>query len=439
MSTFGYLGYYVAQQEGCVLVARHARCYLVSVGYALCQPYLEAPVAEALGPFVGHARQFEVMGGYHPAHGQCRDGIEEHSRAVQLVERIGAFQYLVEYYQRVVGLLAAAYELPQSQQLGVEVAYAVAQVVARAHAAEEVEHRYAQLPGKYRHAVHGKDVVHPDGAQERALARHVGSGYDVVVVVGNGKVVAHCPLAQERVPQPLGLKPYAALGAYLRVACGRLVVAECGHRYERVHLAHAVNPPLHAAYVVAAPCEEAAHKEEVAQQQRVEEHQTQHVAPAVETVDDAFQLAERLAGGPVFGGAVALAALRPAYLSQVGGADEAYQLGVSPELPLQVSGGLCGHAQRLGADKVDRRELRHAPCHGQSGLHVRQRGQQYGGREARDGHCRHGHRYRRAGKRGYLKLGSAAQCSLYGLGVNVSVARGRHEFRPQRFHGRQPA
>ena len=120
-----------------VLVAGHARCNLVCICYLVGQAYLETEVVEAFGTLVGHSRQFEVVRGDYAAHGQARYCVEEHARAVELVERVGALQNFVEDDERAAVAVAVGDELLQTQQLGVEIADAVGQVVAGAHAREQ--------------------------------------------------------------------------------------------------------------------------------------------------------------------------------------------------------------------------------------------------------------------------------------------------------------
>ena len=83
---------------------------------------------------VGHARKFEVVRGDYSAHRKIADRFKEHARAVEFVERIGAFKYLIEYYQGARRIFVyAAEQLFQPQQFGIELTYAVLQVVGGAH------------------------------------------------------------------------------------------------------------------------------------------------------------------------------------------------------------------------------------------------------------------------------------------------------------------
>ena len=52
---------------------------------------------EAARILVFHFRQFEVVRGYDARDRQLRDSLQKQTRAVELVERGGAFQNLVEY------------------------------------------------------------------------------------------------------------------------------------------------------------------------------------------------------------------------------------------------------------------------------------------------------------------------------------------------------
>ena len=151
---------------------------------------------------VGHVGQLEVVGGYHAAHRHPSHRLKEHARAVQLVEGVGAFQYLVENDEGARRVVAdALQQLFQSQQFGIEVTYAMLQVVGGAHRGEKVEHADGHLAGKDRHSRHCEDVVNADGAQEGALACHVGTGNDVVVAVTDGEIVTHGFCPEEGMPQ----------------------------------------------------------------------------------------------------------------------------------------------------------------------------------------------------------------------------------------------
>ena len=132
------------EQERGVLVACHAWRYPVAVGHVGAQLYLEAIVVESSGVSVSHARELEVVRGYYSCDVAERYILEEKARAVELVSRVGALEYLVEYYESVLMLLTEAYELSQTQQFRVEITYAPGEVVGGAHAREQREHRHAQ-------------------------------------------------------------------------------------------------------------------------------------------------------------------------------------------------------------------------------------------------------------------------------------------------------
>ena len=72
------------------------------------------------------------------------------------------------------------------------------QIVRRTHAAEQREHGDLHSVSEDGHTAASQDIVHADGAQEGALARHVGTRDDVVVVVADGEAVADSLLAEER-------------------------------------------------------------------------------------------------------------------------------------------------------------------------------------------------------------------------------------------------
>ena len=76
------------------------------------------------------------MRGNESAHGLFRDGFEKEPRAVELVERVGAFENFVENNQGVAVPTAKGEQLFEPEQFGVEVGNAVGEVVAGAHTAE---------------------------------------------------------------------------------------------------------------------------------------------------------------------------------------------------------------------------------------------------------------------------------------------------------------
>lgn len=86
---------------GRILITSHARRNLIGVCYLVRKAYFKAEIVETAGFIVGHLGQFEVVGGYDAAHGQARNGLKEHPRTVQFVQRIGAFEYLVEDDKRI--------------------------------------------------------------------------------------------------------------------------------------------------------------------------------------------------------------------------------------------------------------------------------------------------------------------------------------------------
>ena len=73
---------------------------------------------------VGKARQFKVVCGDDARDTPLGNVFEEEPRPSEFVGRICAFQYLVEYYQRVTMGIAEIDETLQAQQLGIEIAYA---------------------------------------------------------------------------------------------------------------------------------------------------------------------------------------------------------------------------------------------------------------------------------------------------------------------------
>ena len=125
------------EQERGVLVACHAWRYPVAVGHVGAQLYLEAIVVESSGVSVSHARELEVVRGYYSCDVAERYILEEKARAVELVSRVGALEYLVEYYESVLMLITESYELSQTQQFRVEITYAPGEVVGGAHAREQ--------------------------------------------------------------------------------------------------------------------------------------------------------------------------------------------------------------------------------------------------------------------------------------------------------------
>ena len=86
---------HLLEQEGGVLVMGCARRNLIRIGYVVGQGYLKAIVVYSVRIFVGHLAQLKVVGSYHSRHVLVIDMLQEEARAVELIGRVGAFQYLV--------------------------------------------------------------------------------------------------------------------------------------------------------------------------------------------------------------------------------------------------------------------------------------------------------------------------------------------------------
>ena len=128
------------QQEGGVLIACHSRLYLIGIGDVGTEIYLKAIVVETPGTAFCHSGQLQVVGGYNSRNRHAGDGFQKESGAVELVQGIGAFQYLIEDDEGAkLAALAELHELLETQKLGIEIGNAMSKVVGGAHAGEKLE------------------------------------------------------------------------------------------------------------------------------------------------------------------------------------------------------------------------------------------------------------------------------------------------------------
>ena len=128
------------QQEGGVLIACHSRLYLISIGDVGAEVYLKAIVVETPGTAFCHSGQLQVVGGYNARNRHAGDGLQKEAGAVELVQGIGAFQYLIEDDEGAkLAALAELHELLETQKFGIEIGYAMSKVVGGAHAGEKLE------------------------------------------------------------------------------------------------------------------------------------------------------------------------------------------------------------------------------------------------------------------------------------------------------------
>ena len=102
---------YVLQQIRCILIAGHAFGDAIGVGNLIRKLYLEAIVVETVGIFLLHLGEFEVVGGDDASDRKVGYALQEQTRAVELVELVGAFENFVKDDERMAVLLAIADEL----------------------------------------------------------------------------------------------------------------------------------------------------------------------------------------------------------------------------------------------------------------------------------------------------------------------------------------
>lgn len=128
------------QQEGGILIACHSRLYLISIGDVGAEVYLKAIVVETPRTAFCHSGQLQVVGGYNSRNRHAGDGLKKESGTVELVQGIGAFQYLIEDDEGAkLAALAELHELLKTQELGIEIGNAMSKVVGGAHAGEKLE------------------------------------------------------------------------------------------------------------------------------------------------------------------------------------------------------------------------------------------------------------------------------------------------------------
>ena len=109
------------------------------------------------------------------------------------------------------------------------------------------------MVGKDRQAAKRKDVVDANRTEKGALSCHVGSRDDVVVAVAYMEVIAHSRFAEERMVESLGRIDHSIGLDNLRIRARWFVVTECGHRHERIEMAHRQNPVFNAGHILLLP------------------------------------------------------------------------------------------------------------------------------------------------------------------------------------------
>ena len=128
------------QQEGVILIACHSRLYLIGIGDIGTEVYLKAIVVETPGTAFCHSGQLQVVGGYNSRNRHAGYGLQKESGAVELVQGIGAFQYLIKDDECAkLAALTELHELLKTQELGIEIGNAMSKVVGGAHAGEKLE------------------------------------------------------------------------------------------------------------------------------------------------------------------------------------------------------------------------------------------------------------------------------------------------------------
>ena len=118
-----YLAQKLPKQISRVLVACHTGGNLVGVGHVAPELYLETVVVETFWLLVGKAREFKVVRGYHACHTALGYVLKEETRASELVGRVGALEYLVQYDESVAVDGTEGNQTLQPEQLGIEIAY----------------------------------------------------------------------------------------------------------------------------------------------------------------------------------------------------------------------------------------------------------------------------------------------------------------------------
>lgn len=93
-----YVFKHFSEQVSGILVAGYTGRNLIGISYVLGQLYLKAIVVETLRILVLHFRKFQIVCCNYARNGKALYFFEKKTRAVQFVERIGSFQYLVKYY-----------------------------------------------------------------------------------------------------------------------------------------------------------------------------------------------------------------------------------------------------------------------------------------------------------------------------------------------------
>ena len=185
---------------------------------------------------------------------QTHQLLDEGERTPLLVGRVGTLQNFVEDDEELLAALQTVDDGLQPLQFGEEVRLVVAERVGGAQARHQPGRVERHLLGTDGRADAGQQVVHADGAQVGALARHVSSrNDDEGGAARHADVVAHAAVARdERMAHRLGhqlerrfrvVRPRVCVAQNVGVGVPlRMVVGERAQRAERVHLADGLQP-----------------------------------------------------------------------------------------------------------------------------------------------------------------------------------------------------
>ncbi len=204
---------------------------------------------------VGDVGQRQIVRGDQSQGAMIDESLHDAGGADPAVVRVGAAQQFIQQEQHRTRAAGEGDDFAQARDLGIEAGTAVLQRILHANGDAQAERRNLEARGAHRSAGPGQHGVDPDGAQQGALAGHVGAADDPepgfaaqLHVVADGVRVRH-----QRMRQGFGFEPAAGDIGQLGKNIGGMFVAVARQRAERFEFARGIDPFANVAARDAAP------------------------------------------------------------------------------------------------------------------------------------------------------------------------------------------
>ena len=72
------------------------------------------------------------------------------------------------------------------------------QIIRRTHTGKKMEDGYFQSESKYWQTIHSQEIIDSQGTKEGTFTCHIGSGYDVILMIVYPKIIRYGFLSKER-------------------------------------------------------------------------------------------------------------------------------------------------------------------------------------------------------------------------------------------------